>query len=333
MIPFIGKISEDVFKWSMGDSHALNLITIPFNNILKILNRTIMNRINNNEKVIYITNEEAEDISLTEGLGINIRDLLHLGYCENKGEQPPLVITNHENSVFITEKFDLVIYDNINCFSDYSSIEILDIMGRLCLDTGKLIACSFESVFKNSMNISFPIMENGRPFVEPRNVLTRIDLNNNIPSVIFEFLKWSLSTQRKVIIYAPEYKKTRRIFEYILTFKEEFNKDVLIYLKEDMDLNILKKFISQSSGVLITDCLNRITSSIKDLDVMVFFADDKTFDYKKLLYICGKVGRSEFLTSGEVIFVANSETDDMEKVKSLARNINKEAWEIGLLKL
>ena len=333
MIPFIDQISEDIFNWSMGESHALNLITIPFNNIFKILNKTIVDRLNNNKKVIYITNEKTEDIGISEGFEINIKNLLRRYNCNNDGKLDLLVVTGHEKSISINEKFDLVIYDNINCFSDYNSLEILDIMGRLCLETGKLLACSFEIVFKNSLNISFPIMENGRPFVEPRNVLTRIDLNNNIPSVIFEFLKWSLYSHRKVIIYAPEYKKARKVFEYILAFKEEFNKDVLIYLKEDMDFDILEKFIAKCSGILITDCLNRITSSIKDLDVMVFFADDKTFDYKKLLYICGKVGRSEFLTSGEVIFVANTETDDMEKVKNIARNINKEAWEIGLLKL
>jgi late competence protein required for DNA uptake (superfamily II DNA/RNA helicase) len=332
MISFMEKISEDVFEWSMGEGHGLNLVTIPFNNILKILNRTITNCINNNEKVIYITNEETEDIGIIEALKINIKDFLHFRNCDNECEGKMLVTTNHEDSILIFEKFDLVIYDNINCFSDYSNNEILDIMGRLCKENGKLIACSYEPVFKNSINISFPIMENGRPFVEPRNIITRIDLNNNIPSVIYEFLKWSLSSERKVIIYAPHYEKARKIFEYILSFKEEFNKDVFIYLKEDMDLNKLKKFTAQSGGILITDCLNKITSSVKDLDVMVFFAEDKTFNYKKLLYICGKVGRSEFLTSGEVIFVASTVTEDMEKAKNLARNINKEAWEIGLLK-
>ena len=66
---------------------------------------------------------------------------------------------------------------------------------------------------------------------------------------------------------------------------------------------------------------------------MVYFANDPEFNYKKLIYFCGSVGRGEKDWKGEVIFLSNEETEDMEKAKNITRNFNKEAWEMGLLKI
>jgi late competence protein required for DNA uptake (superfamily II DNA/RNA helicase) len=66
---------------------------------------------------------------------------------------------------------------------------------------------------------------------------------------------------------------------------------------------------------------------VENTNIMVFFADNNCFNYKKLIYISGKVGRKEKNNLGEVIFLAKEENLDIEKSKNIIRNFNKEAWE------
>ena len=50
------------------------------------------------------------------------------------------------------------------------------------------------------------------PIIEPRVITrTRINLNIDIPLVVFDYLNWSIMSNRKVIIFfTPDEKKSRR---------------------------------------------------------------------------------------------------------------------------
>jgi len=73
-------------------------------------------------------------------------------------------------------------------------------------------------------------------------------------------------------------------------------------------------------------------NNINDIDIIVINAENSRFDYKKIVYLCGKVGaREKYL--GEVILISREVSDDMEKAKDITRYFNKLVWERGLLKV
>ena len=96
-------------------------------------------------------------------------------------------------------------------------------------------------------------------------------------------------------------------------------------------MKVISNFKQIKKGIIITDSISENFSDMDDTDIIVYFADDIRFDYKKLTYLSARAGRSEKDFKGEVIFLANEETFNMIKAKDITRNFNKKAWDLGFL--
>ncbi|MBA5851393.1 hypothetical protein H2684_08750 [Clostridium sp. cel8] len=166
--------------------------------------------------------------------------------------------------------------------------------------------------------------------IEPRTILTRLDINKCIPFVVYDYLKWSITTGRKIMIFVPKEKNIKKISSYIKEYLNNLLENKL-YLYDKSDEKSISKFLNSGNAVLITDSFESFMPNMKNTDIMVYFADNSKFTYKKFVYLCGSVVRGEKDLKGEVIFLANRETEDMEKAKNITRNFNKEAWNMGLL--
>ena len=60
----------------------------------------------------------------------------------------------------------------------------------------------------------------------------------------------------------------------------------------------------------------------KDLQVIVYDADNDLYDSQTLIQISGRVGRKFDAPEGEVIFLVNKETDEIKKTISTIRSKN-----------
>ena len=190
---------------------------------------------------------------------------------------------------------------------------------------------SVESVFKMGSDLILPVGDNQLPMVEPRIITTRIDVNKDIPFVVYEYLNWSIDSDRKVIVYVPDDEKVENVSKYLSGYRKEFSKNIFHSTNYDKNKMHLLNFNKGKKGILVTDCFEDFLTDYKGVDVMVYFAEHKIFSYKKLVYFCGKAGRGEKFIRGEVIFLSSEESDDMAKAKDITRRFNKEAWKEGLL--
>ncbi|MCD3282442.1 hypothetical protein G8V05_09420, partial [Clostridium botulinum C/D] len=244
-----------------------------------------------------------------------------------------LIISSHNNAREIQEKFDLVIYDDIKSFSINDREDIIKITLNLCKEFGKIIAYSIEKIFYNNNELNFPIRENCIPIIEPKFIETRIDINKDIPYVAYEYIKWSITNNHKVIIYVPDQQRVRSVYNYLYKYCNEFSRTTIPFIKNQGYNKLLYSFKEMQNGIIITNDFDDLYFKLRNINVMVFFADDIRFDYKKLVYLCGKVGINENRHSGEVVFVGNYETDDIDKAKYITRCFNKMAWEMELLNI
>lgn len=327
------KILKQIFDWSLGKEKFLNILSPPYN-LSNTFIQIILEFTTNNKRVLYITNEEAGEVDILNKLKKKSSFRKYVYFKENSEyKDATLVIARHENLDKFNDEFDLVIYDDTKSFSLYSKENIAEAAIRKSKIYGKLIGCSIEGIFPNSREILLPVRENNYPMIEPKFVSTRIDINKDIPYVIYEYLEWSINYNNKVIVYVPDEERVMNVYKYLSKYCSKFSDSTLYYIEGKSSNNILYKFINMKNGIIITDHFNDIDFHLNNINIMVFFADDKYFDYKKLVYFCGKVGRSERTLRGEVIFLGNYETEDIEKSKSIARYFNKEAWEMNLLRI
>jgi len=326
------KVSEFIRKFTLGRDAILNVITMPYNTAT-IFFASIMDNIGRGKRVLYITNEKEDNIELMDYIKKNI-SFRNYTYVR-KGEinaKASFIISNHLNALRINEQFDLVIYDDIRALSRYNNYEIMDTMLKRVTKDGKLIAYSIETIFQGGRELVLPISENNLPVVEPRIITTRIDVNKDIPYMIYEYLKWSMDLEKKVIIYVPSREKVQKVYTYLNNYKRRLSPNILQHTRDDYSSKVPLSFMKMKRAIIITDDWDEIKADYKNTHVMVYFADDKAFDYRKLVFFCGKAGKGEDFDRGEVILLASEETDDIERAKNITRSFNKEAWEKGLLR-
>lgn len=327
------KVGNDILNWSAGNERFLNVISTPCNSA-EIFLKVMLYYVERNKKIIYITNESYDDVNILNVIKkyTDFRDYTYIKSLKTSINSS-LKICNFTNALQLKEKFDLVIYDDIRSFPSHDKYEILDLIYKISNEDSRLIVYSIEPVLKNNRELVLPIKDNRIPIIEPRTILTRIDINRDIPFVIYDYLRWSIDSDRKVIICVPDEEKLENVYFYINNYCRNISKNIICFRKSKADKKLIANFQKMKKVIVITNDFENVFPNSANVDVMVYFADDLRFNYKKLTYFCGSVGRSERYWKGEVIFLANEETEDMEKAKSITRNFNKEAWEMGLLKI
>lgn len=331
---FNDRISESILNFSYSKEVALNVIAPPFCSP-SIFLKIIFNFIEANKKVLYITGEKEENIQILSSIKKQTNFRFY-SYIRNNliDNNTLLTICNYVNASSVKDKYDLVIFDDINSFPKYKNHEIMDILIKCAKESGKVICFSIEGIFKGQREILIPIRSNKRPLPEPRYVITRIDLNKEMPFMIYDYINFSVENNRKVVVYIPsDTEKLHNVFSYLCNFRSILSKNIMYFISGESDERILYNFSRIKKAILVTDDYKDRNISLDDTDVIVYFSDDIFFDYKKLVFFCGKVGRSDKLKASEVVFLANDETYDMDKAKNIIRYFNKESWEMGLLNI
>ena len=70
--------------------------------------------------------------------------------------------------------------------------------------------------------------------------------------------------------------------------------------------------------------------NIDDVNVILLFADDIYYSYKKIIYTCGAIESKSDLPS-EVIMVSKEVSEEMDKARSITRMFNRKLWEKNYL--
>ncbi|MGM9974300.1 MAG: hypothetical protein ACI33K_09715 [Clostridiaceae bacterium] len=309
---------------------VLNVIATPYNTSV-VFGEVIGEVIKKNKKILYITNQEEEDNQLIKYIKarLNCRSFSYIRKGKEK-TSASIIFINHEAAMDYQDDLELVIYDNLNGYSPYSRIEIQILLDHLYKYTRKIITYSTDRMFLNSPVFEAPTIGGSYPIREPRVLTTRIDLSRDIPYIIYDYLSWFAKINRKVIIYTPNKSSTYKVYNYLASLNDKL-KAVIHKLEDDRkDKNI--EYLMKAKDVsliVITNCYEDNYKDMRDIDVIVFNADHRIFDNKKILFFCGKVGLYNKSGQGEVILLANETTEEMEAAKNITRRFNKVAWERG----
>jgi len=328
------EISKEIFKAYIDGKNIIDVVSV-FYNSSDIFLKTIVAYASKNKNILYITNEDERNIDILYYINkfSNLGQYVYASTIKCNSENGHLYICSHEDALKLQEKFDLVIYNDIRSFPKYNKEQIKDILIKKRGTSGMAIAYCVENVLSESNTIMFPIKNANIPIIEPRIITTRINLSLDIPLVVYEYLNWSIISNRKVIIFTPDAQKAMSAFAYLSNFKKKLSENIILYINNRSDYNIKVNFMKKEKGILVTNDFEENYLEFHSVDVIVYFADDVKFDYKQLFFLSSKVGRFENIQRGEAIFLANDQTVQMDKAKSMASKFNEKAWERGLLNI
>lgn len=323
-------IGREILNWSYTKGIFLNVVSVPYNK-LEIFIDIIANYVSQNKKVLYVTEDEKNSYYNKKFKELGIKDY---SYAKDSYSMANTAIEICSLSTFenVQKKFDLVIIDDIAKYSDISFEDLGNMVLRKYSKGTKYIVYSIDCIFEEEKEIILPIRSDMLPIIEPRIINTRIDLNKEVPYMVYDYISYSIDLARNLVIFVPDSEKVSNVYHYISLLFKRKDIDISYFIKgkteEKIFVNYFKK---KKSVVMITDDFDKENIISKDTDIMVLFCDDLFFNYKKLMFLCGKVGRNGH-GIGEAVFISNNTTYDMEKTCEKARYFNRYAWEMGFLK-
>ena len=328
------EVSKEILSCTLNGKKRIDVISV-FYNSSDLLLKTIIAYANEKKNILYITNEEPSSIDMIYFITkfSNLGQYTYSPKSSYFSINEYLHISNHENVLRLQEKFDLVVYNDIRSFPKYNKEQIKKLLLKVCTPESTAISYSVENVLNEGTTIMLPLKDSKVPIIEPRIITTRINLSMDIPLVVYEYLNWSIISNRKVIVFVPDEEKATAVFQYLSNFKEKLSKNIFLFISKKSEADILVKFMNKDKGIIVTNDFEESYLEFHAVDVMIYFADNVNFNHKQLLYLSSKVGRYENIQRGEAIFLANVETMQMDKAKSMARKFNEKAWEKGLLNI
>lgn len=299
---------NEISKWyNDEEDKIINLICEPYEPLL-LVNRLILQRIEKNEKVLYVSKYKKDIKGLESYKGI-------------------VDYVNFNDVYKIKDLYNLIVIDDISFYSNKSEIELMENISFLIKKCYKLVLCSISNVVNNVRSIELSDIEKENHFIEPRVMATRLDLTSSMPYILYDYLKWFNKEKRNVIVYVPNKKKGTEIYNYYIETLT-MNKDLYVVQSEDKELlnDVERLKFKDKSCIIITNKLHNYLDYISDIDLIFYFADEKFFDYKKIIFACAALTKDSSVTR-ELILLCNEETNNIEQAKGLARKYNKFIWE------
>ena len=302
------RYSHILKKWYVkSNDRFINLICEPYQK-LNFIESLISDCLINNEKVLYVG--KSRKVCKNEQLNSMNFDFV-----------------NFNNIFNIKKNFDLIIYDDVSLYSNKSSIECNEDLMYLKRLSKKIVICSVDKVFNNIKHIEILNNQRKTHFLEPRIIITRVNLETSIPYTLYDYIEWFIREKRILVVYVPNKFNLNRIYEY---YTEDLNLENKVKIvKEDKKnsfLNIVSESRFKKEGIIfITDSLHEYFDSTPECDMVIYSFEKDIVDYKKIIFACGALCKDKF-TGREVILLSNEEGDNIETARRLARGFNKTLW-------
>ena len=302
------RYSHILKKWYVkSNDRFINLICEPYQK-LNFIESLISDCLINNEKVLYVG--KSRKVCKNEQLNSMNFDFV-----------------NFNNIFNIKKNFNLIIYDDVSLYSNKSSIECNEDLMYLKRLSKKIVICSVDKVFNNIKHIEILNNQRKTHFLEPRIIITRVNLETSIPYTLYDYIEWFIREKRILVVYVPNKFNLNRIYEY---YTEDLNLENKVKIvKEDKKnsfLNIVRESRFKKEGIIfITDSLHEYFDSIPECDMVIYSFEKDIVDYKKIIFACGALCKDKF-TGREVILLSNEEGDNIETARRLARGFNKTLW-------
>ena len=233
-----------------------------------------------------------------------------------------VVLTTHQ--IYRYEKyFDLIILDEIDAFP-FKNNQLLRSMFFRAIK-GNIVMMSAtpsKDVIEFFCQDRKQILElntrfHRHPLPVP-TVVTRIGLLK-IPYLILKLKKF-IDLGKRVFVFAPTIQRCEFLYKIV---KILVKNGTFVHSKCKDRSQKIRKFKKGEYDYLITTAVLERGVTFKDLQVIIYDADNELYNSQTLIQISGRVGRKIDAPEGEVIFLVNKTTDEIEEAISTIQSKNR----------
>ena len=222
-----------------------------------------------------------------------------------------VVLTTHQ--LYRYEKyFDLIILDEIDAFP-FKNNKLLNSMFFRAVK-GNIVMMSATP----SKDVIEFFSQNGKQILELNTrfhkhalpvpkVMTRIGVLK-LPYLISKLRKF-IKGGKKVFVFAPTISKCESIYKII---KICVKNGTFVHSKCKDRAQIISKFKHGEYDYLVTTAVLERGVTFKDLQVIIYDADNELYNSQTLIQIAGRVGRKIDAPEGEVVFLVNKRTSEID---------------------
>ena len=231
-------------------------------------------------------------------------------------------LTTHQ--LFRYEKyFDLLIMDEIDAFP-YKGNDILEKMFKRSIKGHYVLltATPSKELIKEYQKPGKSLLKLFARFHHHLLPVPKIITGNfiKIHYKLITLLKRFFDSGKQVFIFVPTIDLSRKI---AMLLKPFFHRGTYINSKAKKPEKIIEDFKNKKYSYLVTTAVLERGVTIKDLQVIIYYADNAIYDSASLIQISGRVGRKKDAPEGEVIFLAKKKTTHMERAISEIESANK----------
>ena len=219
--------------------------------------------------------------------------------------------------------FDLLIMDEIDAFP-YKGNDVLNAFFNRAIKGNYILLSATPSVefVKEFKNKGGDVLELYTRFHKHPLPVPTIKKGNKVSLFIFlvEKLKGFIKHNKPVFIFTPTIELCETIFNLLRPF---FKNGAYVHSKYPYRSKTINDFKEGKYKFLVTTAVLERGVTVKDLQVIVYYADHSIYDRYSLVQISGRVGRKKDAPEGEVIYLARKITIEMEESIKDIRNANK----------
>ena len=225
-----------------------------------------------------------------------------------------VVLTTHQ--LFRYKKyFSLIVLDEIDAFPFKNNDVLKNIFfNSLCGHYVMMSATPSKDVINFFKKENKDILRLDTRFHRHALPVPKIVICNSIMKypVLIKKVRQILKENKPIFIFAPTIESCESTYKFLSLFFKNGN---YVHSKRDRRSEIINLFRKSRYIYLVTTSVLERGVTVKNLQVIVFNADHKVYDKGTLVQISGRVGRKVDAPEGEVIFIADRKTEDMEQAR------------------
>lgn len=233
-----------------------------------------------------------------------------------------VVLTTHQ--LYRYEKyFDLIILDEIDAFP-FKHNKLLNSMFFRAIK-GNIVMMSATP----SKDIIDYFSQGNRKILELNTRFHRHPLP--VPETVILFgifkipyliktMRKMISEGKKVFVFAPTISRCESLFKITKIF---VNNGTFVHSKCKDRTQKISKFKKGEYDYLVTTAVLERGVTFKNLQVIIYDADSEIYNSQTLIQIAGRVGRKIDAPKGQVLFLVNKRTPEIEEAISTIRNKNR----------
>ena len=175
---------QKIDYWYKKHIKFLTIITVPFNTAC-IFSDIIDKASKNGERVLYVWGKERENRELVNSIR-EFNSQITYSYFKESDSNSQLTFVNYNSLRNLNNQYDLVIFDDITYFSNISNEKLFEYVREYENMGKRIIVYNIERLPIIGEKIELSAYNYEQPFVEPRVMTTRIDLNIDIPYSLYD---------------------------------------------------------------------------------------------------------------------------------------------------